>query len=91
MVGVCRSWRSVAYHHFFLRPWHQPSDIVHPLQLLRLVRYTTCICMYPHIVQVYDDAPPWTAAITLAALVQTFQAPFWLCVMACKPRAIADL
>ena len=90
MVGVCRGWRSVAYHHFFLRPWHQPSDIVHPLQLLRLVHRYTCIGMCPHIVHVCIKTP-WAAAITLAALVQTFQAPLWLGATACEPQAIADL
>jgi len=36
VVAVCRSWRRAAFHQYFLRLWHQPSDIVHPLQLLRL-------------------------------------------------------
>ncbi len=38
VVGVCRSWRVTAFDQFFLRQWHQPSEIVHPLHLLRLVR-----------------------------------------------------
>lgn len=37
-VGVCKSWRSVGFEQFFLSRWAAPETIVHPLQLLALVR-----------------------------------------------------
>ena len=38
-VGVCKSWRSVGFEQFFLSRWATPDTaIIHPLQLLALVR-----------------------------------------------------
>jgi hypothetical protein len=38
-VGVCKSWRSIGFEQFFLSRWATPdAAIIHPLQLLALVR-----------------------------------------------------
>lgn len=57
-VGVCRSWRSVGFEQFFLSRWAAPdATIIHPLQLLALVRapWRTCTCVCTHM------TPHWAA------------------------------
>jgi hypothetical protein len=47
VVGVCKSWRSVGFEQFFLSRWASPeAAIIHPLQLLALVRTSAAAVLH---------------------------------------------
>jgi len=57
-VGVCKAWRSTGFQQFFLSPWASASEIVHPLQLLSLVRDCYMYCLAVGLQTVWHWALP---------------------------------